>query len=226
MQRNSSFFWASDDQRANYFGDDRDDIVRVPSREDAATPPIFEDEEYHGDAVVGGDYELGEASSIPTAVAADLTNERIPLNGYPRTYESIFASSPERGRRKLFDRPSSPGAVAANNSRAAPPVVDTIRFQVVIWHIGTIDVQTGFVKMRFRLTLFWTDRKSAVSPTSGSSEDVWTMEGRQRAHRSRIVGNDGAARETIDVPPVSILNAVEFEAVVRSIMLRASLSVP
>jgi len=100
----------------------------------------------------------------------------------------------------------------------------SIRFQVVIWHIGTIDVQTGHVKMRFRLTLFWNDgtpgnktTNGATNSTTDCDDDVWVMEGRQRAYRKKWRGEGGSSsstvEEVIDVPPVSILNAVELEIV-------------
>ena len=95
----------------------------------------------------------------------------------------------------------------------------SIRFQVVIWHIGTIDVQTGFVKVRFRLTLFWTDdaKKDVTSPSKANKniqpDTVWEMAGRQRAHLKTWDKQESMVKEMIDVPPVSILNAVEFETV-------------
>ena len=38
-----------------------------------------------------------------------------------------------------------------------PEHVNTIRFQVVVWNIGKLDVVTGSVPMTFRVTLFWND---------------------------------------------------------------------
>lgn len=95
--------------------------------------------------------------------------------------------------------------------------------------------------MRFRLTLFWNDDKKDSTTTTtntgggqqaspnktnhhpnsndnNSDDDVWVMEGRQRAcRRTWNINNNqpesSTIKEMIDVPPVSILNAVEFETV-------------
>ena len=37
------------------------------------------------------------------------------------------------------------------------PSYNTIRFQVLIWSIGSPDVKTGRVSIKFRVTLFWND---------------------------------------------------------------------
>ena len=93
--------------------------------------------------------------------------------------------------------------------------------------------------MRFRITMFWNDfrvvdafntsqsspRTTSVPPSDDSSspslssrskqarspESEWTMKGRQRACRFHV--GDDEIQETIDVPPVSILNAVSFDTV-------------
>jgi len=154
------------------------------------------------------------------------------------------------GRRKLFHDPqifrpkhkhNAPGASGTGMPAATinKSIQKSIRFQVVVWHIGGIDVQTGHVKMRFRLTLFWNDdddihsnananesttneetetttTTTTTTPTipRNDSGDIWTMSGRQRAHlQSYAHGAHSAIKEAIDVPPVSILNAVEFETV-------------
>ena len=79
--------------------------------------------------------------------------------------------------------------------------------------------------MRFRLTLFWNDYgdnlNTQSSPTkqanksntpNAATDDVWVMEGRQRAYL-RNKHDESTVKEMIDVPPVSIMNAVEFETV-------------
>jgi hypothetical protein len=65
--------------------------------------------------------------------------------------------------------------------------------------------------MRFRLTLFWNDLKKDKTGgvESGNDDSEWIMKGRQRACRHDL--NDEAVKETVDVPPVSILNSVSFE---------------
>jgi hypothetical protein len=95
--------------------------------------------------------------------------------------------------------------------------VRTIRFQVLIWYIGKLDVVTGSVPMTFRVTLFWNDLNPeqedilTVDGTSTSSINVWKMHGRQKAYESEMKGipMDSA----IDVPPLSILNVATFEII-------------
>jgi hypothetical protein len=86
-----------------------------------------------------------------------------------------------------------------------------IRFQVVIWYVGPVNVQLGHVPMKFRITIFWTDKRTE-NGRKGSKSTSWTMEGRQVARR-HIVTDNKQIMETVDVPPVSILNAVSFELV-------------
>jgi hypothetical protein len=86
---------------------------------------------------------------------------------------------------------------------------ESIRFQVVIWYVGPVDVQLGHVPMRFRITTFWTDKRIG-NGGEGFKSTSWTMEGRQTACRHAVTDNE-RSMETVDVPPISILNAVSFE---------------
>mmetsp|Transcript_7392 Transcript_7392/g.16758 ORF Transcript_7392/g.16758 Transcript_7392/m.16758 type:complete len:465 (-) Transcript_7392:136-1530(-) len=195
MQRNTSFFWASDDLRDNNNNGDEE----IANDEDNgidigwSVPIICE----------GENDELSEETTIGSNDAP--ASERIALNQHFHGYGS--ANNHVNGNGPLL----SSGA----------KVLKSIRFQVVIWHIGTIDVQTGFINMRFRLTLFWNDHpKDAESSSSTKAKNhasggggAWAMEGRQRAHRNKWNHQDSTVEETIDVPPVSIMNAVEFETV-------------
>ena len=85
-------------------------------------------------------------------------------------------------------------------------------------HILFIDVEKvrkGEVPMRFRITMFWNDQNgeqlSGRSSDNTLLESEWAMKGRQRACRY-TVGSDEVL-ETIDVPPISILNAVSFDSI-------------
>lgn len=89
------------------------------------------------------------------------------------------------------------------------PSYNTIRFQVLIWSIGSPDVKTGRVSIKFRVTLFWNDddkqaqrddqntnmmnvvpngpdattnakTKKAKGPT------IWVMSGRRRAYEKNL----------------------------------------
>lgn len=102
--------------------------------------------------------------------------------------------------------------------------VRTIRFQVVVWNIGKLDVATGSVPMTFRVTLFWNDlpvtAPSTKRTTSGNHPPkqntvCYNMQGRNKAlpqsMDSRVSSlSDETDNEAIDVPPVSILNVSTF----------------
>ena len=70
----------------------------------------------------------------------------------------------------------------------------TIRFQVVVWYIGRINMVQRRVPMTFCVNLFWSDRSGETLMTSGVDDSmetasfsskgpaaVWQMQGRQRA---------------------------------------------
>ena len=76
--------------------------------------------------------------------------------------------------------------------------------------------------MRFRVTLFWEEddyknEDKSDSTTSNKCDndinDIWVMEGRQKALLTPIHHENRTTKDLIDVPPVSIMNAVEFETV-------------
>jgi hypothetical protein len=83
---------------------------------------------------------------------------------------------------------------AYGSTSASAEIVRTIRFQVLIWYIGKLDVVTGSVPMTFRVTLFWNDPKPeqddllTVDGTSASAINVWKMHGRQKAFESEMKG--------------------------------------
>ncbi|KAL7530287.1 hypothetical protein ACHAXR_003405 [Thalassiosira sp. AJA248-18] len=275
MQRNSSFFWASDDLRTHVHQDGGGD-----SSDDYGSSNINGDDDDDGDnhdrlLLNSSSSGIGISLSIEEEISdeeLDVLPERIALNqnlsGYGTSTSTTSAAAaaadantssngnddgsfqssiaaivvdPTTGRRRLFDQQPqrmllplndlSPQrrnsahnttTMIANTNNRSIIKKKTIRFQVVIWHIGTIDVQTGHVKMRFRLTLFWNDdnttntgRESSNKVQTDSLDDVWVMQGRQRAYRKQMNINqqESTVKEMIDVPPVSILNAVEFEIV-------------
>lgn len=96
--------------------------------------------------------------------------------------------------------------------------VDSIRFQVVIWSIGPIDVLTGRVAIKFRVTIFWNatdsrdddDKKKNINDDKEQPPYVWMMKGRNKAVRCQL---SDSPSETIDIPQVSILNVVSFDVV-------------
>jgi hypothetical protein len=98
--------------------------------------------------------------------------------------------------------------------------VRKIRFQVVVWYVGPVDVVLGKVEMKFRVTIYW-NTPSHLAPTDhvGYGLDnpwhkkVWTMHGRQRAFERNLSSIMDQDSRLVYVPPVSILNAVDLETV-------------
>mmetsp|Transcript_17381 Transcript_17381/g.25210 ORF Transcript_17381/g.25210 Transcript_17381/m.25210 type:complete len:470 (+) Transcript_17381:124-1533(+) len=92
--------------------------------------------------------------------------------------------------------------------------IRTIRFQVVVWYVGAVDVMQGRVAAKFRVTLFWNDdgggneRRNRMTKLESSE---WVMQGRQKAVEQKI--SDEISERTVDIPPLSILNAVSFDII-------------
>jgi hypothetical protein len=95
----------------------------------------------------------------------------------------------------------------------------SIRFQVVVWYVGQIDMVQGRVPMTFRVTIFWNDQTPPEEETddldsvSTRSSSVWQMHGRQRAFQKEIMKDSHAYNRAVEVPPVSILNVVTFDTI-------------
>lgn len=240
MHRNSSFFWASDDLVRNGGGDQLDDYEFLRSRSEngprvtVGVDPILWEEETDEDEITQATTTDEETASLNKTVAngyGSAQNGNDDERHFERreTWHGAGPASPVKQtnvRRRLFLSPKEEEDLRFKS----------IRFQVVIWHIGMIDVQTGFVKLRFRLTLFWNDDGNdgnddgnatnnggggrhgvgQTSPTKSLNADddtsIWVMEGRQRACR-KTWSRSRESMEMIDVPPVSVLNAVELETV-------------
>jgi len=110
-------------------------------------------------------------------------------------------------------------------SSAQQPSPKTIRFQVVVWSIDRPDVTLSRVSMKFRVTLYWnvddggddngSDNadETSVSTRSTSQNGVWVMQGRSRASLKAQTTTDGETESSIDVPPLSIINAESFQAI-------------
>ena len=86
----------------------------------------------------------------------------------------------------------------------------------MIWYVGRPDEVLGKVEMKFRVTIFWNSPEEELDEEVGYGmnnpyhKKVWKMHGRQRAYHSELT--DVAATDRIVyVPPVSILNAVDFD---------------
>ena len=87
----------------------------------------------------------------------------------------------------------------------------------MIWHIGPVDAVLGKVDMRFRVTVFWNspdkevdDKEIGYGMHNPHNRKVWTMYGRQRAYERELKDVPKGSR-IVYVPPVSIMNAIDFE---------------
>lgn len=198
MQPSSSFYWQSDSLRE----DSLDGEEQVVDLGDIGLS--LDDDENHDVRLTVSDGN----EDIETAV------ENTPLVSQQDAYQYGASSSQAspRQRRKILPQSTDDG------SKLKPiyqQVIEklSIRFQVVIWYVGAVDVQLGHVPMRFRITLFWNDiphhQRSDGNEKSPSSS--WAMQGRQLARKQCL--KDDNVLEAVDVPPVSILNAVSFELV-------------
>ena len=107
----------------------------------------------------------------------------------------------------------------SRQSLASDDNCNTIRFQVVVWHIGAIDLVQARVPITFRLTIFWNSLSddndfdsSPVADTASASQksqNTLKMLGRQKA----IYCDKTVPESTIEVPAVSILNVVTFDTI-------------
>lgn len=206
MPRTSSFFWASDDLFDEEHNDDGcgdSNLGLSLDRSDHATSLA---------SVVEGNEDGSQADDIPVD---------IHVSSPPRGEDDERAGLVEnggRGHRQYYYGAVPPAELPVLTRSFSLPRSRPIRFQVIIWHIGNVDVQLCTVKMKFRLTIFWNDDKKRNCKHSVDKERVqWVMDGRQRAYaRSTEKGRQTAQPEddepdaVIDVPPVSILNAIEL----------------
>lgn len=199
MQHSSSFFWASDSNRL-------DAPAPFPEEAEEQDVGLFLDDEEDN----GSNDDVLQDEETPLVPPPDLYQQASGMNRLLYTHPEVNTSGDSDGYGGFS--PSPP--VVRRKSRN--PFV--LRFQVVLWHVGQVDVIQGHVSMRFRVTLFWNDlskrgkhrHQMPKSPTRKLEPGEWTMKGRQRACRHDI--NDEAnILETVDVPPVSILNAVTFD---------------
>jgi hypothetical protein len=118
---------------------------------------------------------------------------------------------------------SERGHYGSTSSLDRPEDLYTIRFQVVVWNIGKLDVVTSSVPMTFRVTLFWNDidadadrgddmsEEASLVSTSSKSVNVWSMHGRQKAFQQEI--KDIPQRGMMEIPPLAIMNCSTFEII-------------
>lgn len=118
--------------------------------------------------------------------------------------------------------------LTSSSSVASDKNVRTIRFQVVVWNIGKLDVVAGTVPMTFRVSLFWNDPTEEdelfqdcsedpgmsmddnATVTSQHSMHVWKMAGRGRAFQQEM---KELTTKAIEVPPLAIMNVSTFQVI-------------
>mmetsp|Transcript_22930 Transcript_22930/g.63828 ORF Transcript_22930/g.63828 Transcript_22930/m.63828 type:complete len:456 (+) Transcript_22930:93-1460(+) len=141
------------------------------------------------------------------------TDEREPLDGestglVQKPVVSPYGSTHDFQTARFISRAPIPNKhsrfVKLNDKRI-------IRCQVVVWYVGHVDVVQSHVMMRFRVTLFWNDDSPEDTPLGRIPSTIWTMRGRMNACQEQV-SND-RVKKTIDVPPISIINAVQFETI-------------
>lgn len=172
------------------------------------TDSLLEDGEYKDETQIGLVLEEGEADPTEHAGKA----------GTPQTESSpLLSPSPPHSDHRMFLPHSYTYNRATALSSATP---STIRFQVVLWYVGAVDVVHGHVPMRFRVTLFWNDNHPPNHAADQSETHDWKMEGRmlafqcpRRSHQHRGSSSDDNLLPPVQVPPLSILNAVNHSVI-------------
>jgi hypothetical protein len=245
MNRNTSFFWTTDDDFPETDDDESDHGVGLSLEEEPI--PSF--------SSMGSDIQraintqgnnhsqqypshLESAPLIPTHMAALFIPPRVVYGSSPDTTGTPTNNQANTMKRSILPpppppsqqippppAPAYPGGKVPSSSQlstvsAATAASCPIRFQVVIWYIGPVDVQLGIVPMQFRITIFWNDMPPSGTPTMVSPKRTrppsdnrpsleWIMHGRQHACLEEV--SQGKIMEKIDVPPVSVLNAIDLD---------------
>jgi hypothetical protein len=117
---------------------------------------------------------------------------------------------------------------------------NTIRFQVVWWHVGQVDMVQGRVPVTFRVTIFWNtpaatsadqEQQLATADSEAQSQAGGSQKTAQSGSKYRMMGRQQAilqppvsvletkeapqpgAATVVDVPAVSILNVATFDTI-------------
>jgi hypothetical protein len=169
------------------------------------------------------------------------------MNGHTRRHGNSFGSSASLSRREsdsllvenngsklrfvggnsehIFYKSTDGGEYDSLVGGGSGPINTAIRFQVVFWYIGALDVIQGQVPVTFRITLFWNEDVGVTSSrsvgannddaesasSSGTRKVSWTMRGRQIA--VQLEEKNESEEQTVDIPPISILNVVTFDTI-------------
>jgi hypothetical protein len=195
------------------------------------------------------------ASNLIRKSSSNLTFSSTLSNGSNPPYEenSNNSGSPARDEENLkaeltseeskpllfSSSPSSERLLYGSNRSPIPQQQRTIRFQVVVWNIGKLDVVTGSVPMTFRVSLFWNDLPEDDGDGGDAADDdismasnstfmrsnsiTWKMHGRNKAVMHDFGNNplvppvnsnrNNTSNCVLEVPPLSILNVATFETI-------------
>ena len=156
-------------------------------------------------------HNLSKMNNIPGMVSQDGSVSFLPMSRSGSINNSL-RSLPEA--RSLLNSEHRP--VYGQSLSPVSMITNTIRFQVVIWNIGKLDVVSGSVPMTFRVSLFWNDTtvEDEVVSEDGSVSvnlvNVWKMHGRHKAFQQEL---RDVPIKAIEVPPLAILNVATFETI-------------
>ena len=152
------------------------------------------------------------------------------------TYDSIFARDRMEGLDSYdaedqgilnednvhnMERTNSKRSIIQYGAIKSAQMKKSIRFQIIVWNIGSIDVLHGRVMAKVRVTLFWNDNDSQDRNGNASvhSQDHMVHSNSYKMlSRGRAVLEDDTSEinaSKVDVPPVSILNAESFDVIGR-----------
>jgi hypothetical protein len=147
----------------------------------------------------------------PTLMNPRRVNRRILPGNFVDMYRTMSGTSLDRQPERL-----GRGSTSLDN----PNDFYTIRFQVVVWNIGKLDVVTSSVPVTFRVSMFWNDTTNAennddcendsASLSSSNSVNVWKMYGRKKAIQEEL---KDLPQKAVEVPKLSILNCSTFETI-------------
>ena len=154
------------------------------------------------------------------------TKNKLPVDQVP-----LLGPVDEQGKRpattySYFATSSSQSSLHSTGLSLSSAAMNTIRFQVVVWYVGKLDVVEGRVPVTFRVTLFWNDSthpaqsirsvddgESVDSLRSSSRSARWEMNGRQTAVQKETASDAAEVQSEISVPAISILNVVTFDVI-------------
>lgn len=162
------------------------------------------------------------SSSTRSLNSAAYNHVAPPINPIPLMMRPLSNSANDQAVFLMRKNSGSYGSFGTATTQGSQQKVRTIRFQVVVWNIGKLDVVAGTVPMTFRVSLFWNCVEDENNPeddvtlgdgglsVQSSSIHVWKMQGRQRAFQQEL---RDVPTKAIDVPPLSIMNVSTFSVI-------------